>query len=176
MVYRMEIYVDGGCRGNGQYGAIGAAAAVFEWTHGAEAWTRTIPSNLSPTNQRAELTAVIIALRRALEISSQLGMNPWVDVRIHSDSTYVVHCMTSWRYNWFQNGWRGSAGFRVANRDLIEEASYLDDLLRELGTVQYIWIPRAQLEGACSCQHGSGQNVMEKVLSKSHVSPVYPSP
>jgi ribonuclease HI len=67
MVYVMEIYIDGGCRGNGQPGAIGAAAAVFKHRYGHKAWTRVLPRYPPPTNQRAEITAIIMALQQALE-------------------------------------------------------------------------------------------------------------
>jgi ribonuclease HI len=53
-------------------------------------------------------------------------------------------------YKWTRNGWRNAAGFEVANRDLIEKASLLDDRLKEEGNVEYIWIPREQNQDADS--------------------------
>jgi ribonuclease HI len=67
MVYPMEIYTDGGCRGNRRPGAIGAAAAVFKTKYGKyRGWIRVLPSYPPPTNQRAEITAIIVALEEAL--------------------------------------------------------------------------------------------------------------
>jgi ribonuclease HI len=147
MVYIMEIYIDGGCRGNGRPEAIGAAAAVFKKRNGGyTAWTKVLPSYPTPTNQRAEITAVILALEQALELYKELDMNPYLDVKIHSDSKYAIGCMTDWIYKWSQNGWINAAGNEVANRDLIEEASGLDDQLKEEGNVKYIWIPREKNE------------------------------
>jgi ribonuclease HI len=145
MVYRMEIYVDGGCRGNGQPGSIGAAAVVLmkKWG-GHDYWTRNLPRNPTPTNQRAEITAIIMALEVALERYRELDGTPYLDVKIYSDSRYAVNCMNEWIYKWINNGWTNAAGNEVANRDLIEEASDLDDKLKEEGDVQYIWIPREQ--------------------------------
>ncbi|KAK2612326.1 hypothetical protein QQS21_001590 [Conoideocrella luteorostrata] len=122
MVYIMEIYTDGGCRGNGQPGAIGAAAAAFK--------------------KEMELTAIILALQRALEKVDELDTNPYLNVKIYSDSRYAINCMTNWIYKWVKNGWITAAGNEVANRDLLQEASDLDDRLAELGDVEYIWIPR----------------------------------
>jgi ribonuclease HI len=145
MVYMMKIYVDGGCRGNGQPGAIGAAAAVVKLRGGrTRTWTRELPFYLSPTNQRAEITAIILALELALEKYESLDSYPKFNVTIYSDSRYAVNCMTDWVYGWANNGWMNSRGFEVVNRDLIEEASNLDDRLRDLGRVKYEWIPRGE--------------------------------
>lgn len=147
MVYIMEIYTDGGCRGNGQPGAIGAAAAVFKTKYGRyKCWTRSLPSYPPPTNQRAEITAIIVALEQALEKYNELDSNPWLHVKIYSDSRYAVDCMTKWIYKWANNGWINYAGRSVANRDLLEEASDLDDRLKEEGEVEYLWIPREENE------------------------------
>lgn len=149
MVYTMEIYVDGGCRGNGQPGSIGAAAALFKFRSGGHrAWTKRLPRYPPPTNQRAEITAIILALDQALEKFAELRSSPRLDVKIYSDSKYAIGCMTDWIYKWSRNGWINAAGNEVANRDLIQEASDLDDRLREEGSVQYIWIPRAENEDA----------------------------
>ena len=145
MVYIMEIYVDGGCRGNGQPGAIGAAAAVFKNKFGKyDTWTKSLPPDPPPTNQRAEITAIILALEQALEKFEGLDTNPRIHVKIYSDSKYAIGCMTNWIYKWARNGWINAAGNEVANRDLIQEASDLDDRLKETGDVEYICIPREE--------------------------------
>jgi len=78
----------------------------------------------------------------------QLDGYPRLYTRIYSDSKYAVGCMTEWIYKWIQNDWTNSAGNEVANRDLIERASGLDDKVRDLGPVEYIWISREQNEDA----------------------------
>ncbi|KAF2637585.1 ribonuclease H1 [Massarina eburnea CBS 473.64] len=142
----MEFYVDGGCRGNGTSNAIGAAACVMRLRHGdTETWTRDLPNGYYdplPTNQRAEITAIILALEIALEKYDKLNRRPWLDVTIKSDSRYAVNCMTEWVYKWSTNGWINAKGGEVVNRDLIQKASDLDDRLKEEGDVQYVWIPR----------------------------------
>ncbi|KAL3454587.1 hypothetical protein BJX65DRAFT_260844 [Aspergillus insuetus] len=68
MVYIIDLYADGGCHGNGQPGAIAAAAVIFK--KGKERWrpkhSVALPRNPPLTNQRAELTAIILALEKAL--------------------------------------------------------------------------------------------------------------
>ncbi|KAK8006686.1 hypothetical protein PG991_012983 [Apiospora marii] len=149
MVYDMVFHVDGGCRRNGQdYGVLGAAAAVWKERYSNKYRTLALPYadyfNPEPTNQRAELTAVIMALEWALERYGQLNGHPRARVRIHSDSRYAVNCMTTWVYKWSNSGWQNARGCEVANRDLIEQASALDDLVRKLGSVRYVWVPRQQ--------------------------------
>lgn len=149
MVYTMEINVDGGCRGNGKPGSIGAAAAIFKLRFGRQiVWTTSLPRHPPPTSQRAEITAIILALEKALEKYAELHTNPWLDIKIYSDSRYAVGCMTEWVYKWSRNGWINAAGNEVANRDLIQKASDLDDRLKEEGTVKYIWIPREENQDA----------------------------
>ncbi|KAJ8113698.1 hypothetical protein ONZ43_g5095 [Nemania bipapillata] len=150
MVYVMEFYVDGGCRGNGQPWAIGAAACCLRTRSGDARFVRSVslPRDPAPTNQRAEITAIIMALEWALEKYRGLNTSPAVDVRIHSDSRYAIGCMTNWIYKWASNGWENSSGYEVANRDLIQRASDLDDEVKELGSIKYIWIPRSDNETA----------------------------
>jgi ribonuclease HI len=87
---------------------------------------------------------MILALEQALKKLEELDTNPYLDVKIYSDSRYAIECMTNWIYKWARNGWINAAGNEVANRDLIQEASDLDDRLKEEGDVEYIWIPREE--------------------------------
>lgn len=154
MVCRMEFSVDGGCRRNGQPDAIGAAACCLELDQKRYTWrTCRLDDFPAPTSQRAEITAIIKALEWALDRYIELGGDPMLDVTIKSDSRYAVDCMTKWIYTWVQNGWTNSRGVEVANRDLIAKASELDDLVRAVGRVDYMWIPRSQnLDADLLCQ------------------------
>ncbi|KAJ0422236.1 ribonuclease H-like domain-containing protein [Aspergillus carlsbadensis] len=146
MVYIIDIYADGGCRGNGQPGAIGAAAIIFKKRKSR--WrpkhSVALPRNPPPTNQRAELTAIILALEKALEQYDKMLTHPQFYVTIHVDSRYAIGCMTEWIYKWKRNGWVNAAGFTVVNKDLIMRASKLDAELKRLGSVSYVWVPREE--------------------------------
>ncbi len=151
MVYIMEFFVDGGCRGNGKPGSYGAAAAIFKPKYGRQKrWYEELPWTQSPvpTNQRAEISAIILALRQALARYEDLNSNPYFKVTIHSDSQYAVNCMNNWVHKWRRNGWRNAAGYEVVNRDLIESALELDNQLEEVGEVRYVWISRADNQDA----------------------------
>lgn len=142
----MEIYVDGGCRGNGRSKSVSAAAAVIERKWGKDMlYKKPLPKEpYSPTNQRAEIAAIILALELGLEKYGQLDSNPYMDVTIHSDSKYAIGCMTEWIHKWRRNGWTNAAGNPVKNQDLIKKAAELHDRLDREGSVEYAWIPREQ--------------------------------
>jgi ribonuclease HI len=56
--------------------------------------TKVLPSYLSPTNQRAELTAITLAGRTCLGRFKKLDAYPYLQVKVKSDSRYVVGYMT----------------------------------------------------------------------------------
>ena len=77
MLCIMEMYVDGGCRRNGFSEAIRAAAYIIHIRAGrTKTWTRAIPPDEIPTNQRAEITAIILALEQALAKYDRLHSAP----------------------------------------------------------------------------------------------------
>ena len=87
---------------------------------------------------------MILALQHALAEYDRLHSAPIMKVTIYTDSKYAQGCMSTWMHQWAENGWRNSRGGKVANRDLIREASELDDAVRKLGKVKYVWIPRSE--------------------------------
>jgi ribonuclease HI len=103
----IEVYTDGGCRGNPGVGAW--AALIYEGPK---------PKEISgverqTTNNKMELRAAIEALR-AFEKPSK--------VRLFSDSAYLINCMNEgWYLNWERNGWKNSTKKPVENRELWRE-------------------------------------------------------
>ncbi|KAL9065053.1 MAG: hypothetical protein Q9161_008472 [Pseudevernia consocians] len=146
MVYNMVMFVDGGCRGNGYQGAFGACACyvVKKWGQN-ETFTQWLPGSMRPvpTNQRAELSAIILALEHAIEERGNLHGNPYMKVTIHTDSKYAHGCMTEWYRKWQNNGFTNALGNEVTNRDLIERALELECDILDRGNVIWEWIPRS---------------------------------
>ena len=108
-------------------------------------WTKTRrldTDDYNATNQRAEILAIILALEWALETYRSLDSHPNIDVTIHSDSAYAVKCMNTWIDKWIDNDWTNSKGYDVANRDLLEKASMLEEDVMDLGTIKYVHIRR----------------------------------
>ena len=105
---KIEIYCDGACSGNqfstnvGGWGAVLVHDNKSESIHGGEKNT---------TNQRMELTACIKALEQ-IEAKD-------IDVKVFSDSAYLVNCVNErWYDKWLSNGWRNAQKKPVENKDL----------------------------------------------------------
>jgi ribonuclease HI len=118
---RVVLYTDGACEGNpgpGGFAAIIDDGKGRREIKGAEART---------TNNRMEMTAVI----RGLETLGEPA-----EVRVVSDSQYVVKGMTQWIGSWRRKGWRTAAGDPVKNRDLWERLWALSERHR----VRWEWV------------------------------------
>ncbi|KAI1494107.1 ribonuclease H-like protein [Biscogniauxia mediterranea] len=172
MPFIMDFTVDGGCRPRlgSRHRAVAAAAAVLHTRNvGHRLRTRTLlptTARVQPSNHRAELTAVILALEWALARYRQLAGRPRLVVRIRTDSRYAVRCLSGvWVYRWDRNGWRNARGVEVANRDLIERALNLAALVEDMdGTVTYEWIPRHENEVADRACRQLLQDAREQLL------------
>ncbi len=103
MEERVELFTDGACRGNpgrGGWGAVLRCGGRKREIHGGERQT---------TNNRMELTAVIMALRE---------LKRPCRVRITTDSQYVLKGVTEWLANWKKRNWKTAAKKPVLNQDL----------------------------------------------------------
>ena len=119
---QIEIYTDGACSGNPGPGGWGAVLVY----NGNE--KQLSGSEKSTTNNRMELTAVIMALN---------ALNQPCEVKLTTDSKYVCDAVNKgWVYSWRKNGWRKSDKKPALNVDLLEE---LLSLL-EKHEVQFIWV------------------------------------
>ncbi len=103
MTQAVEVWTDGGCKGNpgpGGWGAILLYGKVEKDLSGGEAHT---------TNNRMELTAAISALE---------ALKRPCKVVLHTDSQYVRNGVMSWMRNWKRNGWLTAEKAPVKNEDL----------------------------------------------------------
>ena len=101
----VEVFTDGGCRGNPGPGGWGTVLRFG----GHERELRG--SEESTTNNRMELLAAICALAAMTEAGA---------VVLTTDSTYVKDGITRWIRNWKANGWKTAAKKPVKNKDLWE--------------------------------------------------------
>lgn len=119
---QIEIYTDGACSGNPGPGGWGAVLVY----NGKE--KELSGSEKNTTNNRMELTAVIMALN---------ALNQPCEVKLTTDSKYVGDAINKgWVYSWRKNGWKKSDKKPALNVDLWKE---LLSLL-EKHEVEFIWV------------------------------------
>ena len=104
MSKEIEIYTDGGCRGNPGLGGWGAVLYYDNRQYIKEIKGAV----LDTTNNRMELTAVIFALKQICKNDLQ--------ITLYTDSQYVFNGITKWYVKWQRKNWRG-----VKNPDLWQE-------------------------------------------------------
>ncbi len=106
----MELFTDGACRGNpgaGGWGAVLRYGGNEREIHGGAGQS---------TNNRMELTAIIMALKE---------LKRPCRVRITTDSQYVLKGINEWLPNWKKRNWKTANRKPVLNQDLWRELDRL---------------------------------------------------
>lgn len=103
---RVQLYCDGGCRGNQEKENVGGWGAYLIW---GSATRELRGGEVNTTNNKMELTAVIEGLK---------AITRDVAVDVFVDSAYVHNGITDWVFGWQKNGWKNSKKDPVANKDL----------------------------------------------------------
>jgi ribonuclease HI len=117
----VEIFTDGACRGNpgpGGWGALLRFGQEEKSLYGGERET---------TNNRMELTAVIEALA---------ALKRPCEVKLTSDSTYVLKGIQEWLPNWKKRGWKTASKKPVKNADLWQK---MDELI-QIHSIDWFWV------------------------------------
>ncbi|KAI1720178.1 RNase H domain-containing protein [Ditylenchus destructor] len=113
------VYTDGACSSNGRYNAR-AGYGIF-WGDGHKN-NLAAPLKGPATNNRAEYTAVIVALKQAIKDGHS-------HITIKTDSNLLIQSMTKWLRGWKRNNFKTGQGKPVLNADLIME---LDKLMENI--------------------------------------------
>ena len=118
----VDLFTDGACSGNPGPGGYGTILRYNgnekEMSAGEE----------STTNNRMELTAVIVGLAALKETC---------DVTVYSDSKYVVDAIQKgWARSWKKNGWRKADKKPALNADLWDKLLTLLDIHE----VRFVWL------------------------------------
>lgn len=106
----LDVYTDGSSHGNGRGKACagyGIYWADTRYTHLNRA--KRLPGS-PQTNNRAELTAILEAIR--------LHPHQAQTLRIYTDSSYAIRGITQWMPGWEANGWKTVTNKPVENQDL----------------------------------------------------------
>lgn len=117
----IEIFTDGGCRGNPGPGGWGA---LLRYNGAEKELSGAAPQT---TNNRMELTAAIKALEALKEPCR---------VRLTTDSNYVRNGIMQWIDDWKRRGWRTASKRPVKNRDLWQR---LDELAAR-HEIEWRWV------------------------------------
>lgn len=112
-------FTDGACVGNGSKKARAGWAVVFP-NHPSWNMSQTLEGPMQ-TNNRAEYTAGIAALRIANEIDPMRGKT----LHLYTDSMLLKKTVTEWMAGWKKRGWKRTTGEDVANLDLVKELDRL---------------------------------------------------
>lgn len=121
------VFTDGACSSNGKAGAKAGIGVWFNYDHPLNVST---PVKGSPTNNTAEIQAARVAIDQAKKaMISKLS--------IHTDSQFLIKCITCWIYKWKKNGWKLANGENVKNKD---ELVKLDNAIKSLNAIQWIHV------------------------------------
>ena len=118
---QVDAYTDGACRGNpgpGGWGVVLRASGVQKEMFGGEP---------STTNNRMEMLAAITALE---------SLKHPCEVRLYTDSQYVLKGMTEWLSGWKARGWKTADRKPVKNVDLWQRLEQASAAHR----VQWVWV------------------------------------
>ena len=121
----VTVFTDGSCYPNPN--GKGGWSFVGMWKQHYHEASGHLPST---TNNQAELTAVLQALRAIKRTSLPL--------LLITDSKYVYHTFTVWVSGWERHGWTNSVGQDVANKELIQ--IILAEITKRSGSVDFRWM------------------------------------
>lgn len=121
MANSVTIYTDGACKGNPGPGGWG----VFFQYRGNQ--KEMCGGEAETTNNRMELMAAIQALET---------LNRPCNVKLHTDSKYVLQGITEWMVNWKKRGWKTAANQPVKNEELWRR---LDRAIQR-HVIEWIWV------------------------------------
>jgi len=120
----ITIYTDGSSRGNPGPGGFASIVVIND--------DRVIElggHNEHTTNNKMELSGVIEGLKVSLNNIDKNIQN----IRVYSDSKYVLQGISSWIHNWKKNNWKTSAKKDVLNQEYWIELDALVETVSQKG-------------------------------------------
>ena len=123
---KLVVFTDGSCIEVKKTGQKKAGYGIYFPQKVIQDISGELKSN--PTNQRAELKAIQVAISSIL--ASKIYEKNRPDIYIFSDSEYSINCLTKWHKTWIKNNWKSSSGKPVENLDIIKPTLKLLQKLR----------------------------------------------
>lgn len=128
----IEVYADGGCRGNGTEGNRGGWGVYLSTINNGQPMSKELFGYVEETtNNQMELTAAIQGL---LAIKPNSRHKP---VTLYTDSNYVVRGLNEWLQSWKARNWRTAAREPVKNKELWQ---VLDEIVQSYSNLQVVWV------------------------------------
>ena len=129
----ITIFTDGSSRGNpgpGGWGSVVVAGTISDpkTAHVIEVGGR---EDLT-TNNRMEIKASIEGLEASLKFHDG-------QVKVNSDSSYVINSITKWVYGWARKDWITSQKEPVSNRDLWEDLMRVSEMVEKQSGTKVLW-------------------------------------
>ncbi|MGC8658013.1 MAG: ribonuclease HI [Desulfomonilaceae bacterium] len=118
---KVEIFTDGACKGNP---GPGSWAAILKYGNHEKILCGVDPQT---TNNRMEVTAAIKALE---------ALKRRCDIKIATDSKYLMLGITQWLKGWKSRNWKTSQHKPVKNSDLWQRL----DELNSMHDVEWVWV------------------------------------
>jgi ribonuclease HI len=131
----LEIWTDGATSNNGSQDKGSIRAGIGVWFGNGDPLNISEPFLLeNPTNQRAEILAII----RAMEQLDAYEVEMEVPVVLYTDSKYCQNAYMKWIPNWRKPsvGWKTAKGTPVKNKELLEKM--YDLLTKRKVTVKHV--------------------------------------
>lgn len=116
-----------------------------------------------------ELTALVKLLERLTPTTHPL--------QIHSDSEYVIKCLTEHVFNWLGSGFVTSMGLPVKNKGLILRAHKLLNQHQEKRPVAIVWVKGHNGDGGnerCDELAGKARRAIVTLIASPHETPAMP--
>ena len=127
-----HIFTDGACTNNGRKGANAAWGYIIVAGKDYKVLDKgsgAIPKSQQQTNQRAELTALLMGLESSMKYPGQ--------IKIWSDSQYSINCASVWGPSWRKKGWTKQGG-AIQHLDLVKQ---LVDMTNQMShRLEYKWL------------------------------------
>jgi len=120
---KIIVFTDGASNGNGSKHSRSGCSAIFPFQEELNI-SYTLP--IGSTNNRAEYTAVLLALEQC----NKIDINKQKTVYIYTDSQLIIDSMTKWIIGWKKNGWIKKDGKQVLNQDILKKIDGLSQLRR----------------------------------------------
>lgn len=137
---KIELYTDGGCRGNGtETNPVGGVGIVLLIGDKAPIYAYEKLRFEPNTNNKAEIYAIIKGLNLLIK-NYNLAEGKFVkdQLVIYSDSAYTVNGITNWINSWRANGWINSKKEEVKNKELWQMLDNTIEKMKEYFDIEFV--------------------------------------